>query len=256
MRAGSAPSGSRNAATLAWVCAAIVAGTLARTASNTRSWANALPRITCAASSSLRASANCIADACKTFSAIATLKSAPAMLATRASVSAPGDSCEMRRSMRRPTDIGRGNAAASATCARRRSTHACFSVSSTNSGFPPVRRARPGARALPSTPGRPRESTSSASDASSSGASTRRSRRASSTSAWCSACTGDAASAGRYASAQRSGLAEAVSRSPSSSISERSISRLASSAKCRSSTMSPARSSWANSRVRIARCMM
>ena len=197
MRAGSAARGSSHTAMRSCVCAAMAAGTLARTASNTRSWAKALPRITCADSSSLSASANCMAVACSTCSAIAMEKSAPAMLATRANASAAGDSCASRRSMRWPTDTGRGSSDVSASCASLRSTQACLSVSSTKSGLPPVRRASPGASTAPLMPGRPSESISAASAPLSSGRSTTGASRACSASASCSACTGEPTSAGR-----------------------------------------------------------
>ena len=120
-----------------------------------RSWANAPSQRTCAASSSLQASLRSIARRPRTDAASSAEKSAPATAAQRASFTASGDSRPMRWPIRWTTPVAAGRRAGVAALAPPAASVASIarSVSSRNSGLPPVWRVSAGARRAASRPG-------------------------------------------------------------------------------------------------------
>ena len=162
---------------------------------------------------------------------------------------APGDNWARRRSIKCVTEAGLGSSSWPRPLPG--SIHINLSVSSTKSGLPPVRCFSAGAKAAPTSPGSANESTNSASAGSLSGRNTTACSRARPASASAISRKGVPASAARQASAQRNGLSLSSSRA-------RMRSRLAASAKCRSSSSKPdtpccAPSRWASSRCKRRR---
>ena len=199
-----------------------------------RSCAKSVPSSTCCASSSCHGSASCKALCPSTCSASARLKSTPAMAARRASISAAGLKRASCCAINCASDCGRGSSACAPAC-RLPSAQASLSVSSANSGLPPLRWRSAAAMSCPTTPARCSESTSAAICATSSGCTITRVSGAAVASASSKACKGEPGSGGRKPRHQRddAALRGAASRLCSSST-------LALSAKCTSSSTRPA----------------